>query len=512
MVRGASLSGRPSRDAVIERVAIYCRQSDSAGAGERSLSLESQEAELRARCAREGWHVVRAVRDADLKGYQDADQRPGMAEVLALAAAREITLLLVWDMSRLARMLEYQERWIRILAAAGVEVESHTEPDVRRNALIRQIKGAIAEDRTREISAHVRRAKRARAEKGHHNGPVPYGYASAGTDAPLALGDPEAVAAVRLIFRMAADGAGTTAIVAALEAAGHRSPWGMPRWNHRGVGRTIANEAYRGTLVWGSVRVEGAHPPIVDDDAWQAAQRPHRAPRTKAASSWLEGQVVHACGSPMYFVPPDGHKRPRGTYRCQRTWPSYRDQHGPCPLAARDCQAVHLEQLAWHELRAGLLALPAIDRIVADARRRWRGRTPEEKRARQLAEQRLAAARARLARAEDLHLSGSRDRAWFDVEDARAKSAIAAAEAELSLMPAPPEPLDIEAAMAPLRSAAAALSAAEDAPPEIKARILRAVGTVVVAPGEGRCGRGRCPEVTIVPYPHLAPIWPHLRT
>ena len=62
------------------RVILYCCQSRTEGAKE-SLSLDAQEWDLRDHAARQGWHVVVAVRDADLQGWRVQDERPGLAEV-----------------------------------------------------------------------------------------------------------------------------------------------------------------------------------------------------------------------------------------------------------------------------------------------------------------------------------------------------------------------------------------------------------------------------------------------
>ena len=152
------------------RCVCYCRQSDTGGAGAESLSLASQEAVLRERAQREGWQVVEVVRDADLKGWQDETERPGLARVFALARDREIDVLLVWKLDRLARSVRIQEQIVFSLGLARVDVESHTEPHVRTAPMIRQILGAVAEEQTRTIAAHVRRAVRQRPARDDRNG------------------------------------------------------------------------------------------------------------------------------------------------------------------------------------------------------------------------------------------------------------------------------------------------------------------------------------------------------
>lgn len=158
-----------------ERWLILCRQSDTDDAGERSLSLDSQERALRDAAERHGAIVVAALRDADLKGYQDETQRPALAEALRRADASEYDVLAVWELSRLARKLSLQERVLDRLAAAGVRLHSHREPWASAT-MVRQILGAVAEEQTRSISAHVRRAGRERMRSGRWQGRVPYGY------------------------------------------------------------------------------------------------------------------------------------------------------------------------------------------------------------------------------------------------------------------------------------------------------------------------------------------------
>src|SRR5215213_1483684 len=92
----ANESANPSKRAV-----LYCRQSDSGGDGVDSLSIESQEIRLRQHAESQGWSVLAVERDADLRGWQDEDERPGLAAALR-RAEEDGYVLLVWDLSRLA--------------------------------------------------------------------------------------------------------------------------------------------------------------------------------------------------------------------------------------------------------------------------------------------------------------------------------------------------------------------------------------------------------------------------
>src|SRR5687767_392796 len=109
------------------RVLLYARQSVEKDEGDKSLSIDSQVATLRARARKEGWTIVGEEREAGLRGWMDEADRPGLARCIARAAAGEYDILLVWDMSGLARSVRLQEDWIFRLARAGVDVISHTE-------------------------------------------------------------------------------------------------------------------------------------------------------------------------------------------------------------------------------------------------------------------------------------------------------------------------------------------------------------------------------------------------
>ena len=75
--------------------------------------------ELTRWCEAEGWTLTGVIRDADVRGWQDETQRPGLQEALDRARARAYDVLLVWDMSRFARSVRIQEDLIYRLAALG---------------------------------------------------------------------------------------------------------------------------------------------------------------------------------------------------------------------------------------------------------------------------------------------------------------------------------------------------------------------------------------------------------
>jgi len=153
---------------------LYCRQSDSGSDGVDSLSIESEELRLRQYAESQGWDVLAVERDADLRGWQEEDERAGLAAALR-CAEDDADVLLVWDLSRLARKLSIPENIVARLDDAGVEIASLNEPWASA-PMFRQILGAVAEERTRQMSVDIRRSLRQRAQTGLWIGIVPYGY------------------------------------------------------------------------------------------------------------------------------------------------------------------------------------------------------------------------------------------------------------------------------------------------------------------------------------------------
>src|SRR5829696_4436133 len=186
-------SANPSKRAV-----LYCRQSDSGGDGVDSLSIESQEIRLRQYAASHGWSVLAVERDADLRGGQDEDERPGLATALR-RAEEDGDVLLVWDLSRLARKLRIQENIVARLADAGVEIASLNEPWASA-PMFRQILGAVAEERTRQMSVDIRRSLRQRAQSGLWHGIVPYGFVRPAAKNQQLVIDGEKASVVRELF------------------------------------------------------------------------------------------------------------------------------------------------------------------------------------------------------------------------------------------------------------------------------------------------------------------------
>ena len=116
-------------------------------------------------------------------------------------------------------------------------------------------------------------------------GPAPFGYRR-GADGRLEL-DPERVDAARLVFERRADGAGWVTISRELDALAVRTADGR-RVNPHLLRRMISRRVYLGEASHGPHVAAGAHPALVDEALWGAANR--AAPSVRSTT---QGPRVH---------------------------------------------------------------------------------------------------------------------------------------------------------------------------------------------------------------------------
>lgn len=460
------------------RALIYARQSVERDDGDKSLSIESQLAALRARCQAEGWRIVGEEREAGLRGWMDESERPALARGIERATAGDYDILLVWDMSRLARSVRLQEEWVYRLARAGVDIISHTEPHASDD-MIRVIFGAIHQRQTKILSANMCRVFAERARRGLPHGRAPYGYRrdDAGKLTPC---DDQAHTIHELFHRFCA-GAGTAELAAWLTERGLPTHSGRRTWAATTVRTILLNPAYTGAIDAGGGRVEAAHPAIIDPLTWRRAQdrlANYVWTRRKAGGSWLEGHLEHACGARMYYRQQPTRESTHPAFICAAA------QHAAaCPVRPRRCAVAHAETATWDLVRHALTELHPVERVVRRLQRADAALAPRLRSERHRLIERQRALTGERELAEDLYLRGRRDHAWFDAIDLRVEADLAALTARLAELPAA---IDLDAAAdrhAALRELAGSLDLIQ---PADRGALLAALGTAVVQPGTNR--------------------------
>lgn len=223
---------------------------------------------------------------------------------------------------------------------------------------------------------------------------VPYGYDRNGTfvngkcvakvdddrDAKALVVDGETGPVVARIFDMAGTRHSTKAIAATLNAEGIAAPRGG-EWTHSTVGSIIANEIYKGEIVFGRLtgkkrdrrrvdpsqwrRTHDAAIVIVSPTAWSAAQSKRTVQRTGAYKAGVAGGllVCSGCGRTLSVI---GTGDGRFNYGCRR-----HSSAGTCPAPTnvkKDAADAYVDDLVADKLRAGGLDTVAMSRRYDDAK------------------------------------------------------------------------------------------------------------------------------------------------
>jgi site-specific DNA recombinase len=148
---------------------------------ESGVSLEAQEAQIRAWAGMRGILAIQSFRDEGISGFK-MDNRPGLRD--ALAACQKGDVFVVYSLSRFSRSVKDCMVQLDALAKRGVEFVSLSENLDGTTASGRAMIGVIAvfaQFFRDQISEHTKAALSHKRAKGERLGGLcPYGYTSEG--------------------------------------------------------------------------------------------------------------------------------------------------------------------------------------------------------------------------------------------------------------------------------------------------------------------------------------------
>lgn len=395
------------------RAAAYARFSSEM---QRETSIEDQVAVARRYADAQGWQLLEEhiYRDEAISGA--SLERPGVQALLAAAAQRPrpFDVLLVDDSSRVSRDIADAVRLLQDLKFAGVRVvyvaQGIDSASEQAETLV-AVHGVVDSLFLRGLAQKVKRGLAGQLERGYATGSITFGYRTVPVPDPSGKIDPNGYPAllgkrvevvddeartVVQIFESYAAGLGAGRIVAALNREGRRGPRGG-RWKEGAVKRVLANEKYRGLLIWGKKTFErrpGTGQMVachLSRDQWRTQERPelrivsdelwHRVQARRAAvrdvlgvdvgRTLMRGRnaALHSrhlfsgfmkCGqcSGAVVVVTGGYGSPR--YGCLRSWRNGTEACGNrLTIRAKVADAYLVARL-----KAELLAPPTLNYIV----------------------------------------------------------------------------------------------------------------------------------------------------
>ena len=240
---------------------------------EDGISPDEQDERMRSHCSREGWELVKVVRELDVSGGLPLAKRPGMSEAVQWAETGLADVVMVAYFDRLVREIVVQTEIVSRVEGCGKRVMALDFGDVSHKTAAKWVTstmmGVVNEYYRRAVGERTT-ASRARAiAEGRPPFSLPPGLRRVhGPGGKLAGIEPDPATAgiVARAFGMRRDGATYKQIRAWLRDRG--VPLSL-----RGVQQMLTNRIYLGELRHGGFENLRSHEPIVSRPLFNAAQR-----------------------------------------------------------------------------------------------------------------------------------------------------------------------------------------------------------------------------------------------
>ena len=370
------------------KVGFYIRVSSDEQ--KRGMGPDMQRTRCRGLCEARDWQLAREFEDLGLTGR--TMDRPGLQAMLAAAREREIDVVVVYRLDRLARKAsDLLKIWEDHLARYGVELASATESVDTSNPMGRAMMGmtgVFAQMESELLQERTADGKREKARQGGFATAVrSFGFKWNREQKRPEIVEEEAEI-VSYIFALAASGHNIESICGKLNRQGaprrgnRRHAPG--RWWNCEVQLLLANPAYMGRFVTYRdpetgeetlAKPELCPPPIVSSELWQAAQAVTRGYRKSGRRKvrrqfLLSGFLTCAvCGRALTARQPD----PRNTYYACNAAAKHLDR---CDL--KHIRAADLDAEIWEQVRAWatdpLLLRRCAQETAGDLLPQWRRR------------------------------------------------------------------------------------------------------------------------------------------
>lgn len=318
---------------VTKRCAIYTRKSSEEGLQQDFNSLAAQRESCAAYIASqtgEGWRALSA--EYDDGGFSGGNlTRPGLQRLLADVDAGKVDIVVVYKVDRLTRSLADFAKIVDRFEARNASFVSVTQAfntTTSMGRLTLNVLLSFAQFEREVTSERIRDKIAASKRKGMWmGGYAPHGYLPLGRTLQI---NPEEAELVRSIYRRYLELKSVPALVAELAAEGVRSKrfsseagkvrggvvFGMGTIRH-----ILSNKVYRGVIVHGAETFPGLHPPLIDQELFDAVQAqlaikalPRGSGRRSRPKALLAKRVFTETGRPIISVITNVKKGRTGRY------------------------------------------------------------------------------------------------------------------------------------------------------------------------------------------------------
>lgn len=375
---------------VIQRAALYLRVSTVRQA-EHDVSIPDQRKQGEAYCQSRGLQLVETFVEAGASATND--KRPEFQRMIEAGTSKPapFDVIVVHSFSRFFRDHFELEFYVRKLAKNGIKLISMTQElgDDPMHVMMRQIMALFDEYQSKENAKHVLRALKENARQGFWNGSrPPFGYRTVAAETRGAKVkkkleiDPLHADTVRLAFRLALEGDGTSGPMGVKAIASHLNAHRIftrdgGRWGIGTVHRLLTRPTYIGRHEFNKRNKSGklnpagevipvAVPPIIDQATFDTVQARMKArnpkitpPQVVGGPTLLTGLIHCAkCGGAMTI-----RTGKSGRYRYYTC--STKARQGPTACSGMTVPMKKLDDLVATHLEDRLLDPVRLEEILA---------------------------------------------------------------------------------------------------------------------------------------------------
>ena len=249
-------------------IVIYARFSSRA---QNEQSIEGQLKVCYEYAERNGYKIISEYIDRAISGTA-ADNRPEFQRMIADAAKRQFSAVLVYQLDRFARNRYDSATCKAKLKKYGVRILSAREniSDDASGILVEGVLESMAEYFSVELAQKVTRGMKINAEKCQSNGGGRFLGYDVGEDKHYIVNNGEA-AIVRQIFEQYIAGKTMAEIIRYLNDNGVKTSRGNV-YDKNSIRRILVNKRYCGIYAYADVEVPDGMPRIIDDDTFAKAQ------------------------------------------------------------------------------------------------------------------------------------------------------------------------------------------------------------------------------------------------
>ncbi len=208
------------------------------------VSLEAQQARIRAWCEANGYELIGVYVDAGISGKR-ADNRAGLQDALQAVCGTRGAALVVYSLSRLARSTKDAIAIAERLDKAGADLVSLCEridTTTAAGKMIFRMLAVLAEFERDLVSERTVAALLHKARKGERVGELPYGWTLA-ADGVTLIEHPGEQATLADIRELRTAGWAYRAIAAELTRRGVLTKKGNKVWTHQTVASILKRQA-----------------------------------------------------------------------------------------------------------------------------------------------------------------------------------------------------------------------------------------------------------------------------